>query len=301
MVRLHRGKRDEDRPDVRDRRRRRRPAAFLDRSGVVRVLTLGLWMLVVAGFVLGAAALAASSRASLSDPVRPAADSSGAEGFAELYVSAFLQAGEGTEEDLRPFLPDDLDLASVAPRSLYVVRAASLGANAVGSHYWAVTVGAEVLTATEGGYALAGHRYFTVGILKVPGGYVATSVPAEVPGPDLQDPLELNVDQLDYPSDDAATRAVARFLDAYLARQGELARYAAPGSGLRPISSPYSAAELIAAGFSETSRGALTRARVRAVDSNGRVALLEFSLELVERAGRWEVVRLLGAPPLERD
>lgn len=273
----------------------------MERARVVRVLTVGLWILVVAGFVLGAAALAASSRAAPPDPVSRAADSSGAEGFAELYVSAFLQAGQGTEEDLRPFLPEDLDLAGVTPRSLYVARAASLGARALAPRYWAVTVGAEVLAATEGVYAPAGHRYFTVGILEVPGGYVAASVPAEVPVPGPQNPVELSVHQLDYPTDDAATRAVARFLDAYLARQGELARYAAPGSGLRPISSPYSDAELIAAGFSETSRGAMARARVRAVDPNGRVALLEFSLELVERAGRWEVVRLLGAPPLERN
>lgn len=256
-------------------------------------------MLVVAGFVLGAVALAASSRAASYRPVSRAAYTSGAEGFAELYVSAFLQAGEGTEEDLRPFLPEELDLTGVVPRSLYIVRAASVGARAMGPRYWAVTVAAEVLASTEGGYVPAGHRYFTVGILEVPGGYVAASLPAEVPGPGPQVPLDLTVDQLDYPTDDAATRAVARFLEAYLARQGELARYAAPGSGLRPISSPYSDAELIAVGFADGGRGGFVRARVHAVDASGRVALLEFSLELVERAGRWEVVRLLAAPALE--
>ncbi len=272
----------------------------LSRPGVVWAATAGLWLLVVAGVLLGAVSLAADAAPDPHQRTVIAASSSGAEGFAELYVSAFLQAGEGTEEELRPFYPGDLDLSGVVPRSLYVVRAVSLGARPVGPGYWAVTVGTELLASAEGGYVAAGHHYFTVGVLETSGGHVATSLPAEVPGPAPQEPPKLAVETLDHPPDDAVTRAVARFLDAYLAGQGELARYVAPGSGLRPIAPPpYSDSELVAASYPPSNAGRLARVRVRAVDGGGRVAVLEYSLEVAERDGRWEVTRLLEAPPLQ--
>ncbi|MEW1893698.1 hypothetical protein [Streptomyces sp. NBC_00523] len=71
------------------------------------------WALIVAGPVLGV--LSMVSRPAPVAPVRqeqPAAvgQSTGPGGFAELFVSAYLAAGEGTEDSLAPFLPTARDV-----------------------------------------------------------------------------------------------------------------------------------------------------------------------------------------------
>lgn len=280
-----------------------RGVRLVGRPWVARVATVALWALVVTGALAGVADLVAAGVPPPGGDGAPAPDPGGAEGFAELYVAAYLQAGEGTEDTLRAFYPGEVSLRGVPPSSVYVARTVSLGARPVAAGYWSVTVGADVLEAVEGGYRPAGVRYFTVGIREARGGYVATALPSEVPPPVTVEAPALRAEAWGPPPDDRLAEAVGRFLDAFLAGQGELARYTAPGSGIRPVApSPFVDTEVLGLGTDEPAApGAplLAQVRVEARDRQGVARVLDYSLEVAERAGRWEVVRVLGAAPLE--
>jgi hypothetical protein len=104
----------------------------------------------------------------------------GAEGFAELYVSAYL---EGAAKAVRTFYPEAPALDAVPEGERYVARAAAVRIRATGRDSWVVTVGAEVLVAAEGGYRRDGIHYFEAAIARSREGYAATSLPTEVWGP----------------------------------------------------------------------------------------------------------------------
>lgn len=274
------------------------------RPWMVRVATVALWGLVAGGAVAGTAGLVAAGKPTHQGR-EPAPAPRGAEGFAELFVATYLQAGEGTEEALQPFYPVEVSLRGVTPSSLYVARTVSLGAEPVAEHYWSVTVGAEVLEAVEGGYRPAGVRYFTVGIREADGGYVATSLPSQVPPPVTLESPSIPMEASGLPADDRVANALGRFFDAFLAGQGELARYVGPGSGIRPlIPSPFVDTELIGLGTDDPAgprSPLLVSVRLSAVDGQGRGQILDYSLEIAERGGRWEVVRVLRAAPLPEE
>ena len=93
---------------------------------------------------------------------------------------------------------------------------------------------------------------------------------------------------------------VGRFVAAFLAGDGELARYAAPTTPIAAVQpAPFVTAEVLEAGLVDTPDGSHQVAVVvRATDAAGRVQVLEYHLIVGQREGRWEVSELLPAPLL---
>ena len=268
---------------------------------------VGLWTLVGLTFFAAAVAL-------LRPPPRATAavkvpeSSVGAQGFAELYVAAYLGAGKGTEESLRPFYPEGVNLRDVTPGGVYAGRTTAIEAEEVQNRYWAVTVGVEVLYPQGAGLQSGGVRFYQVGVAQVGGAYVATALPAEVPAPAAGRRPKLVLANLDRPErNDPVATAVGHFAAAFLTGNGELARYTAPGSALRPVRpAPYASVEITGLSSRDVERKVGDRtvgakevlAEVQGTDAGGRVQVLNYALELVQRAGRWEVTKLLPGPSL---
>lgn len=285
--------------------RARLAARAAGRVWAVRAATVLLWALVATSAVSGVAALLLQSRegTARSAPLSPP-PSVGPQGFAELYVAAFLgEAGEGRESVLEPFYPGEVSLRGVTPAARYVARTVALDALRTGpGAYWSVTVAADLLTATEGGYRRDGVHYFRVGVLESGGGYVATSLPAEVPPPPRPALPRLRIGAGGGPAQEPAAEAGARFFAALLAGEGELGRYVSPGAQLRPLApAPYRSVAVRRAWMQadESQPGShLVQAEVEAVDAEGRRQVLHYFLRLTVREGRWEVAELLPGAPI---
>jgi hypothetical protein len=278
-----------------------------------RLATVALWVLVVAGALAGFAALARGSGSPPAPaPVRPASQSVGPEGVAELYVAAWLDAGEGEEDGLQALYPDVPALRQVEAGSRYAARTATVAAEDLGGGYFAVTVAAEVLVAVEAspgdepgaaGYRRDGTHYYRVGVLQADGGYVATGLPGEVPAPPSAKAAKLAGPGLERPgADDPIATAVRQFLAAYLAGEGEIERYTSPGAAVQAVDPvPFAGVELTRLAqlqAADPEAPTVVRAEANATTGDGGVQVLHYALELAERQGRWEVGRVLPAAPL---
>ena len=153
------------------------------RNGVsarhVRLATVCLWLLIVLAAAGGLRALLA--RDVDPQPVGSPAEAVAVAGFAELFVAAYLSAGSGQEQALRPYYQGPLDLTGVTPSARYAARTTAVEVAHLGSGPWVVNVGAEVLSADGGGYVPAGTHYYRVKVASRGGRFVATALPAEVP------------------------------------------------------------------------------------------------------------------------
>ena len=282
-----------------------------------RLATVGLWVLVITGALAGFAGLAGGSGASAPPPVVEASDSSvGPEGFAELYIAAWLDAGEGEEEGLRTLYPDAPPLRDVEAGSMYAARTATVAAEDLGEGYWSITVAADVLAAVvdeaaspqdepgTAGYRRLGTHFYRVGVLATEDRYVATSLPGEVPAPALAEVPKLDGLGLERPKpDDPVATAVRQFLAAYLAGEGEIERYITPGAPVQAVDpAPFGGVEVTRLALVEPTgpkAPTVVRAEVAASTAGGAVQILHYALELSERQGRWEVSQVLPAAPLE--
>ena len=279
----------------------------------VRVLQVVLWLLVASGPV--AAVLLATQVSTLGGrleavdgqvAVEVPPDTTGVEGFAELFIAAFLSAGEDSAEALAPFLDGAL-LDGVADGSWFATRTTSLGAREIGPGYYAVTVAAEAIAANstsdgEGVWVPVGTRFYTVGVAETETGWAVTGLPTLITAPARSVRPELWVGRLDgLDGAPGLDEMVARFLAAFLAGDGELARYTAPASHIVAVQPPpFVNVEVLNAGFVETADGSLqVVVVVRATDAAGRVQVLQYALVVEQRDGRWEVSELLLAPPLK--
>ena len=270
----------------------------------VRAGAAGLWVLVVVGAVSGVAALVRPAPGSPAAEVPPPASPVAASGWAQLYVARWLSAGEGDEDRLRSFFPGVPSLTGVRSGGLWAARTAAVGAVETSPGYWSVTVAAEVMAADRGGgWAPAGTRYYRVAVASTPGGaaLVSTGLPAEVTAPALARPPRLVFQSAGQVPVDLGD-SVERFVAAYVAGDGELARYVTPGSPLRPVRpAPYAKVEISSVALDgpvAPGRPVRVLASVRATDADGRVAFLAYPLALASRDGRWEVTEILAVPPL---
>lgn len=278
----------------------------------VRALQVVLWLLVVSGplaavlLALQVSALrdvveAVASRAAVEVP----ADTTGVEGFAELFIAAFLGTGEGFPEALAPFM-DGVSLDGVVDGSWFATRTASLGAREVSPGYYAVTVAAEVLatdpdSVDQPAWIAVGTRFYSVGVARTESGWVVAGLPSLLAQPPRADPPDRLVDSFDgLKAAPGLGEMVARFIAAYLTGDGELARYTAPGFPIRAVQPPpFQTVEVLRAGSADTGDGLLAVVVVvRATDDAGRAQVLEYSLMVEKRDGRWEVAELLAAPAL---
>lgn len=269
----------------------------------VRAATVALWGLVSLGALTGILALLlwVAAAPAAPKPVASRPSSAGPEGFAELFVATYLSEAGGEQRDvLRPFYAGTVDLHDVTPGALYVSGTVALDAKELSGGYWSVTVGARILGAAAGTYRPGGMRAYQVGVASTPQGYAATSLPAQVPLPARASTPSLRVSQLSSPMPGPTTDALQRFFAAFLAGDGEVARYVSPDSGIRVVSpAPFVSTAVRGVGATGPKEGPMSvRVEVEGIDADGRRQILQYSLELAQRSGRWEVRRLLGAAPL---
>ncbi len=290
---------------------RRLVSAWVGPLLAVRVLQVVLWLLVVSGPVAAvlvtARVSALAGRLETLDSgaaVEVPPETAGVEGFAELFVAAYLGAGEDSATALRPFL--DGPSLDVVEGSWRAARTTSLGARQVGPGYFAVTVAADVIAADidSDGQAVwvpVGTRFYSVGVVETEAGWAVTGLPMLVAAPARAVSPELLVGRFDgLDGAPGLEEMVSRFLVAYLAGVGELARYTSPSSQIVAVQPPpFVDVEVLEAGLVDASDGVgQVRVVVRAADAAGRAQVLEYSLIVTVRDGRWEVAELLPAPPL---
>jgi hypothetical protein len=310
------------------------------RANTGTLLRWAAWGLLVLGPVLGAAAFVRTSATGQAPPTVAASTptgtgSQGAAGFATLFVSQFLRAGEGDQDKLAAYYPSagDVRLEGEPDRrhgeQLTVVRLRQTDPDV-----WSVTIGARVVSdtappaketteadATEGASSAPtaaaedAIRYFQVPVAVGPAvggasGYVALSMPAEVTAPARIKTPELIYGPVQQAApSDPRTQAVTQFLDTYLTGSGALDRYLAPGTKLSPIRpAPYTgiAVDQMAIEGDQASEpittvpadGTRTRVvvTVRATGHDQVRVPLAYALTLTARAGRWEIAALDGAP-----
>ncbi|RLU82063.1 hypothetical protein CTZ27_31435 [Streptomyces griseocarneus] len=297
-------------------------------SGITRLVRVGVWALVASGPVLGVMAFLGSSgpaRGVAKTVAAPApASPVGPAGFAELFVSAYLQAGQGTERDLAPYYSGPFAL-SVKPGTRTVSQSTVIASREVQPGYWSITVAADVTSPDDKGKPKRlGMQYFRVGIqAKGPvgaggtetaadaaAGYTATSLPAQVSAP-----AALKPGALAYESDrgasstDPAVETARGFLTAYLTGTSELDRYTSPGARLQSISpAPYAAVKVTGV-QDDAARSGQDKVpadgtvlhqlvQVEARDQAGSPVSLSYALTLKSRAGRWEVASVDDAPAI---
>jgi len=274
----------------------------------IRAVQIVLWLLVVSGPV--AALLMANRVSSIGDRldtlgastvVEVPPDTSRVEGFAELFIAAYLGAGEDSIDALDPFL-DDVALDGVEAESWSAVWTTSLGAQQISPGYYSVVIAAEVVTTGSGVDAQpVGTRYFSVGVAETTTGWVVTGLPALIPPPPKVTAPDLLIGRFD--GLDVAPglkEMLPRFLAALLTGDGELTRYTSPSSPIAAVQPPpFTNVEVLRTGLAETPDGPTEVAvLVRGTDAVGRVQILEYSLVVEQRDGRWEVSRLLPAPTI---
>lgn len=270
----------------------------------VRVVRVVLWLLVFTGPVAaGLGLVLVSDLAGRVDALSRQtgaeipADTGPVEGFAEVFLAAHLM---GSTEASPPG-------QSASDGGRVVARTVSLGAQKIDVGYYAVTVAAVVRaddTAPVDDALPKDSLVYRVGVVETGSGLATVGPPALIQPPVAGAVPDLLVGRLDGLGAVAGLEeATVRFLAAYLAGEGELARYTAPGSQLAPVlPSPFVSVEILEAG--SVSVGDSTReavVRVDAVDESGRGQVLQFGLVVGERDGRWEVVELLSAPSLAKD
>lgn len=266
--------------------RSRRSAALVS----VRVLRIALWLMVIAGPVTAAwvatqVATAKRDLAALTIQVeasRPAANTSDVEGFAELAVADHLQAAHDKSDSQDSGVGDRPE-----------IRTVTVGSEEVVPGYYAVTVAA--------GEPSSDVKFYTIGIRSTELGWAPTSrpslvaAPANAPAPELAVSRMGGIDQVA-----GLEEALAGFLTALLAGDGDITRYAAPGSSLVPVEPPpFTSVEVTAAGSVPWTQGTqLVTAEVEGSLDDGVIQSLTYSVVFVERDSRWEVVELLAAAPL---
>ncbi|MBV7674148.1 conjugal transfer protein [Streptomyces halstedii] len=251
-------------------------------ANTAAVIRWAAWGLLLLGPLLGAAAfLSVPAKAgpapTASAATAPsAAGAQGAAGYAELFVAAYLEAGEGDQAALAAYYPGASGLrlegtpGRVRGEQLAVVRLRQAGHG-----IWSVTVAARVTAkaspsskasaeSQSGGdgqgaaaAAVSTVRYFQVPVATTTAtvtlanpattpapaaaGYTALAMPAEVGAPaQIKAPALVYGPMRPALPSDPRTQAVTEFLSAYLTGAGELDRYLAPGTKLTAITpAPY--------------------------------------------------------------
>ncbi|MEU9072079.1 conjugal transfer protein [Streptomyces sp. NPDC048306] len=295
-------------------------------TSVVRRLA---WVLLICGPVLGGWALLSQPGADARPaPVVEASggDVAGPGGFAEMYVAAFLRAGEGSQSELAAFYPraQDVELAG-EPGAVQVGQIAAVRvAEVAPGRYWSVTVAARVLEPGPAKPADAGSdeqpvvrmRFFRVPIEadRAGGPLAALALPAEVAAPTASAPkAELAYGApLAAQASDPAVDTLAQFVTAYLAGSGDLSRYLSPGMRLAPVRpAPYRSATVtqiaVETAFQDDDGDGQVGAPsgrerlrlvvdVQTVRPDGVARPLSYALTLAGRDGRWEVAALDATP-----
>lgn len=280
------------------------------RSGVwrVRAGTGALWLLIALAAAGGLRSLFSSGPAHPTNAATMASAAASAAGFAQLFVATYLESGAGQAGRLHRFYPGPIDLAGVTPEARYASRTAAVSVVPLGAGSWSITVAADVLVAAQGGYVRAGTQDYEVGVTTTRSGMVATSLPSLIAAPPAANLPALAAEHLAAPGHDAATRAVAGFLDAYLTGRDvtSTAAGALAAGGIRPITpTPFASVQLTGVAWPAYGGGRagtgtrLVLAEVSATDSIGFTQVLEYTLQIDWHGNHWLVRQILPAGALD--
>jgi len=165
----------------------------------------------------------------------------------------------------------------------------------VSERYWAVTVAAEMGRA-DGTPAL---RFIEIGIADTSDGLLAAGPPAVVPSPLGSGAVRPAGRTLTVAEPDDPTTATAQaFLDSLLAGRGDVSRYLAPGAHMAAVTPGFDSVRVErTAEVSSTTDRRVVRVEAVAIEG-GADLVLGYELTMEQRAGRWEIRRLSGAPTL---
>ncbi|MFE3770909.1 conjugal transfer protein [Streptomyces sp. NPDC059122] len=291
------------------------------------VMRWSAWGLLLTGPLLGGWALASAARPAAvptqaeapriqptsSDAVAPA-------GFAELYVAAYVKAGQrdAAVQELAAFYPAARSMSWSAEGGAERTESASaVQVRQISAGYWSVTVAARITSKDDAGQL----HYFQVPVRSTAStkgtasGWVAAALPAEVAAPtgDAAKAPELSYGSGHAPlASDPAVQTIQGFLAAYLTGQGDVERYLSPGTTLHPVRpAPYAAVTLTqiadhgpgpAEGAeAQTPPDGVQRRLLVDVEGDSRKATgrpMTYAIELRARGGRWEIAALEAAPAL---
>ena len=267
-----------------------------------KVIATGLWLLIAAAVVFAGLAWARPAASSTPPPVLVGeAARWDVAGFAELFVTQYVDAGDGDEALLAPFLGGRAPLALIGAESGGWFASSTTATAMVdsGPDRWRVTVAAGLLRrdAESTSYVSMGVRYFEVEIVASGSGLAATSLPWIAPAPVVGDPVGDEWSRSEVPdSGDPLSDTTERFLTALLTGNGELGRYAAPGSELRAVPATFDTVELERiATRSDANGDRWVRAWVVA-ESGDSLLWLTYDLQVTERDGRWEIAAMGPEP-----
>lgn len=265
-------------------------------------MTGALWALVVCGALAGVVGLARSGAAeSQGAPVlrdEPRVAPGEVLGTAEWAVRVSL-AG-----------PDPATASSVVvdragrPRGsatgVDVVAATAIRAEPVEDGYWAVVVATDVRPAERD---VIFRWFLEIGIAETGSGPVAVSDPALVPAPvapvgsvEVTGPGPGRPDR-----SGPVTETVSSFLTALVTGDPAVNRWTAPGVDVWPAAGPGVFGEVELTGIAVTrhpGNAATARAELSVEMDDESVVVFAYTVELVEREGRWEVTEVGGAPPI---
>ncbi|MCT1515316.1 conjugal transfer protein [Dietzia cercidiphylli] len=234
-----------------------------------------------------------------------------------LPVEPLLKAAEpavaGVERvPASAFIPgaDEQDEQTTSPTSSTTAEVAGPAKERAAEYRdgYAITVAVWVRPAESDAPAV--QRYFRVPVVFTPTGPRAVSLPAPVAGLPVGSQVQTGYDKRVDTNHPMGVSAL-QFLNAMLAGSGDISRYTAPGTVIRPVDPPMAQSVKVTDMRSMTDvppaaqtvvDGTQIRvlATTRLVQEGGaeRFTTSQFALTMSARAGRWEVVALDAMPSL---
>lgn len=274
----------------------------LRRWWVPRAMAAGLWTLIAVSVAFAGMAWARPVASSAPAPVVMGEETRwDVSGFAELFVTQFVDAGDGDEASLAQFMGNS------APSSLtgsekgewFASSTTTTAIVSTGSDRWRVTVAAGLLRrdAESSSYVSIGVRFFEVEIVETDLDLSATGLPWIAAAPPVGQQVAGGWGTGEVPTaGDPLADTVERFLTALLTGNGELGRYAAPGSGLQAVPATFDLVELERMATRRADDGSRwVRASVKATSAES-VMWLSYDLMVEERDGRWEIAAMGPEP-----
>lgn len=275
----------------------------LTRWWVPRAVAGLLWLMVATAVAFAVLAWARPAVSSAPTPVVAGEEVRwDVAGFAELFVAQFVDAGDGDEALLAPFLggKEPASLTGAVPGDWFASSTTTTATITTGRDRWRVTVAAGLLRRSDEteSYVSMGVRHFEVEVVSTASGLSATGLPWIAAAPTVGDapPDEWSRAEVPRGGDPLADTA-ERFLNALLTGNGELGRYAAPGSDLRAVPATFEqvALERVAQRRDvDGDRWVRVWAAAMSADST---LWLTYDLQVEERDGRWEIAAM-GPDPV---
>lgn len=267
---------------------------------LTRATAAVLWILILIAAIGGISALLRPSSSGSGDggSLTATPDQSQprfvAAGFAERYVTAYLEAGrDGT--GLVPYLGYTPEMPGTAAARAVEAPVRAVDVAEAGDGYWAVTVAVG---------APGEEMFFRAAVDVDPETFAAVAVgmPAIVAAPAAAEREPLGVTLGPPPTDDPVVETVSGFLSAYLCGQGDLSRFMRPGTSLVAVDPPVcSQVEIVRWGAAAEDEGNQTIVVDAQLGTGENARIATYSAAMTRRDGRWEIAELLPAPPRDSD